>query len=44
MRFDVIISFNKEFQNAVDIIQKEVQECYPEYSIMIIPDMDFTDV
>lgn len=24
MRFDVIISFNKEFQNAVDIIQKEV--------------------
>lgn len=44
MRFDVIVSFEKDFKDAVEIITDEVQQKYPDYKILMIPDMDITDV
>lgn len=40
MRFDVVISFDIERKEALEILTKEVQALYPEYSLMIIPDID----
>ncbi len=44
MRFDVIVSFDKDFSEAIEIITDEVQQRYPEYKIMMVPDIDFTDI
>lgn len=44
MRFDVIVSFDKDFKDAVKIITDEVQQKYPDYKILMIPDIDITDV
>ncbi|MDU7384849.1 MAG: cation diffusion facilitator family transporter [Finegoldia magna] len=44
MRFDVIVSFEKNFKDAVEIITDEVQQKYPDYKILMIPDIDITDV
>lgn len=44
MRFDVIVSFEKDFKDAVEIITDEVQQKYPDYKILMIPDIDITDV
>lgn len=44
MRFDVIVSFDKDFTEAIEIITDEVQQRYPEYKIMMVPDIDFTDI
>ena len=42
MRFDVVISFDIERKEALEILTKEVQALYPEYSLMIIPDIDIS--
>ena len=43
IRFDVVISFDIDHKEAVEIMQKEVQQMYPDYLIQIIPDIDVTD-
>jgi len=43
MRFDVVVSFDIEQEEAISIMHKEVQEMYPEYEIHIIPDVDVAD-
>lgn len=43
MRFDVVLSFDIESKEAVGIMQKQVQDMYPEYEITIFPDVDVTD-
>ena len=43
IRFDVVISFEIERKEAMDILNKEVKELYPSYEIAIIPDVDVTD-
>ena len=40
MRFDVIVSFDIDSSEALQILKKEVQKLYPDYSLQIIPDID----
>ena len=43
IRFDVVISFDIERKEAMEILNKEVGDLYPLYEITIIPDVDVTD-
>ena len=43
MRFDVVLSFDIDPQEGIEIICKEVQEKYPDYTLQIIPDVDVAD-
>ena len=43
MRFDVVVSFDIDHKEALDIMTGEVKELYPDYDIQIIPDVDVTD-
>ena len=40
MRFDVVLSFDIEADEALKILNKDVKELYPDYEIQIIPDID----
>ena len=40
MRFDVVIKFGANAQEALQTIQGEIQEMYPGYHIQITPDID----
>ena len=40
MRFDVIISFDIDSTEALQILKNEVQNLYPDYSLQIVPDID----
>ncbi len=40
IRFDVVVSFDIEMAEAVEVLTKEVQVLYPDYRISIIPDID----
>ena len=40
MRFDVVLSFDIDRNEAMDTLTKEVQELYPAYTLQIIPDID----
>ena len=44
MRFDVVLSFNVDKADAVGIMSQEVQALYPDYHIMILPDVDVVDL
>ncbi len=43
MRFDVVFSFDIDPKEGLRILTEEVQKLYPEYRIMITPDVDITD-
>lgn len=43
MRFDVVLSFDITPEEAIALLHKEVQPLYPDYEIMIIPDVDAAD-
>ena len=43
MRFDVVLSFDIDQKEGIEIIRKEVQEAYPEYELNIIADVDIAD-
>ena len=43
MRFDVVMSFDIDPKEGIDIIRKEVGEAYPEYELNIIADIDIAD-
>lgn len=40
MRFDVIVSFDIDSTEALQILTKEVKNLYPDYSLQIVPDID----
>ena len=40
MRFDVVLSFDIDRHEALDTLKNEVQALYPDYSLMIVPDID----
>ncbi len=42
MRFDVVVSFEIDRNEALEIMHKEVMELYPEYTISIVPDVDMS--
>ncbi len=43
IRFDVVVSFDIDHEEAQRIMLEEVQALYPDYSIQIIPDVDAAD-
>ena len=40
MRFDVVLSFDIDKNEATNIITKEIQGKYPDYTLQIVPDID----
>ena len=40
MRFDVVMSFDIQPREGLEIIYKEVQQAYPDYTLQIVPDVD----
>ena len=43
MRFDVVMSFDIRPKEGVEILRKEIGQLYPDYSVLIIPDVDVSD-
>lgn len=43
MRFDVVMSFDIDHHEGLEILYKEVSEAFPGYKITIAPDIDITD-
>ena len=42
IRFDVVLSFEADREEALSILYKEVNELYPEYTFSIVPDIDMS--
>lgn len=40
LRFDVVVSFDIDRAEAVATLTEEVQQLYPDYTLMIVPDID----
>ena len=40
LRFDVVLSFDIDRTEALDILTKEIGELFPGYSLQIVPDID----
>ena len=40
LRFDVVISFDIDRAEALRVLTEEVKALYPDYSLMIVPDID----
>ena len=40
MTFDVVLSFEIDAREAIEILHCELQEAFPEYSIVVAPDVD----
>ncbi len=43
IRFDVVMSFDIESKEGLEILYPEIQEMLPDYNITITPDLDLTD-
>jgi hypothetical protein len=43
IRFDVVISFDMDASEGVQIICVEIKEIYPEYDVAIVADIDISD-
>ena len=43
MRLDVVMSFDVRPQEGVEILRKEIGQAYPDYAVLIIPDVDVSD-
>ena len=43
MRFDVVMSFDIRPKEGVEILRWEIEEAYPGYAVLIIPDVDVSD-
>jgi hypothetical protein len=43
MRFDVVFSFDIPAHEGLAIIQEEIQCEFPDYEILIAPDVDVSD-
>ena len=43
MRLDVVMSFDIRPKEGVEIIRKELGQAYPDYAVLIIPDVDVSD-
>lgn len=44
LRFDVVFSFDIDIHEGLGIVTKEVREMYPEYDVLVTPDVDITDL
>ena len=43
MRFDVVMSFDINHAEGLHILQREMAQAYPDYTIQIVPDVDISD-
>ena len=43
LRFDVVLSFDEERKEALTILYGEISALYPDYEILIVPDVDIAD-
>ena len=43
MRLDVVMSFDIRPKDGVEILRKEIGQAYPDYAVLIIPDVDVSD-
>ena len=43
IRFDVVVSFDTDRKEALDTLHSEVSALYPDYDILIVPDVDVAD-
>ena len=43
VRFDVVVSFDIDRKSALETLYSEICSIYPDYEIMIIPDVDVAD-
>lgn len=43
LRFDVVLSFDIERKEALDTLNGEISALYPDYEILIVPDVDMAD-
>lgn len=43
IRFDVVMSFDMEQKEGLRIISEEIKAIYPDYGLMIVPDIDISD-
>ena len=44
LRFDVVVSFDIDRNEALRIMNEEIQALYPDYTVQIVADLDATDV
>ena len=42
-RFDVVMSFDVDRKEALETMYKEISGMYPDYEIVIVPDVDVAD-
>jgi len=43
LRFDAVISFGMPAREGIETLTKEIKEKYPDYEILIAPDVDISD-
>ena len=43
VRFDVVMSFDIDHGEGVKILTEEMQEAFPDYHFIIVPDIDISD-
>ena len=43
LRFDVVVSFDVERKEAIETLYGEISKLYPEFDLLIIPDVDVAD-
>ena len=43
MRFDAVMSFDINAKEGLETLYKEMQDAYPEYEVLIVPDVDVSD-
>ena len=43
IRFDVVVSFDVDRKEALERMYGEIKDLYPEYDVLIVPDVDIAD-
>ena len=43
MRFDVVMSFDIKHEEGLQILYEEMKKVYPDYAVLIVPDVDVSD-
>ena len=43
VRFDVVVSFDVDRKEALETLYGEIKALYPEYDVLIVPDVDIAD-
>ena len=43
MRLDVVMNFDIRPKEGIEILRREIGQAYPDYSVLIIPDVDVSD-